>query len=1000
MRLLLLGSPRLLFTGWELALPAKMASLLAYLALEGRTERSRLARLLWGEQAEDKGRHALRQLLYRVSRSPAKDCLHPNRDYLALNPHLEVDVLLFQWALQEQHLAKALEHYQGAFLQSLDVAAPLEEWVTGWREHLHQLWLGALQGQAQALVARGELQQGLTLYRRLLQQDPLREEVHVEVIRLLDALGQRDQALCQYRELCKLLAEELSLEPLPETQALAAEIQQKWGGSPRKATPLFHPRQEVPLVECQSILNQLQAAWGEKRVLVIAGEAGIGKSRLAEAFLLGKGPFATLISQPGDSAIPYASMTRWVRQALADRPEIRIPAWVRLEVSRLVPELSPEPPPPLEQGNWMRFLTALLHLLTRVYGRSVWLLEDQHYTDLWSLRALWAGMEKEGPAKLVVTARPEELLPEVAAQYRVWGEAGIAAWVELSPWTEEQVGELVATLSGRPAKIFPKRLHQATAGNPLFVLETLRHLFETGLLRIGLQGAWETPYDAETHDYAELPIAPNIRQTILHRLALRSVKVQRCLEAASLLEEAEFGPEDLAAATLLSLPEVEEALAEAYQTRFLEIAPRGYRFTHELIARSIAEALSPERRQAISAFLARHLEKRPIHPAKVAAHYEAAQQPAEAAKWWRKAALHAHAMQAYNEAEAYYRKAIAGLPPRHPERFVLMAQHFYLSRAVGRLGLGEKAEALKALDGLARLPEERAWVWLFQALVREDQGDLEGALEASLKAYAYGREAGPSEAFYPLIFVARYHRALGLLKTAWERDLETLELAQILTPYHRGEALLGHAMTLLLLEHPFEALTLLDQSEALLEAYPPAPSSFWLLRERIGLARAMVLNRMERFSEALPHTEPFLATSRKGGVSLAELMGLLVRAEAWLGLGQTQEATEELERSLDLARALSWGWSEARQLYAELELAQGNPRAALRLAEDALLHAGGKPACRINALYSRGGALLALSQAEAARRDLEEALALHGRVNRNGSVPWQKIRARLEVTLV
>jgi tetratricopeptide (TPR) repeat protein len=156
---------------------------------------------------------------------------------------------------------------------------------------------------------------------------------------------------------------------------------------------------------------------------------------------------------------------------------------------------------------------------------------------------------------------------------------------------------------------------------------------------------------------------------------------------------------------------------------------------------------------------------------------------------------------------------------------------------------------------------------------------------------------------------------------------------------------------------------------------------------------------MGRFPEALPHTEALIQGARESGVLWAELVGLLVRAESWLGLAQVRQATEELERALDIAQVLPWARSQAQQLYAELELLLGNPRAALRLAEAALERAGGHPACRINALYSRGGAYLALGQTGSARRDLEEALALHGGINRFGSVSREGILARLSVTL-
>jgi len=276
----------------------------------------------------------------------------------------------------------------------------------------------------------------------------------------------------------------------------------------------------------------------------------------------------------------------------------------------------------------------------------------------------------------------------------------------------------------------------------------------------------------------------------------------------------------------------------------------------------------------------------------VAAYYEMAQEVREAARWWRKAALQAHALKAYAEAEAYYAKALAGLPARHPERFDLEAQWFYLSRMVGRGSTAERMERLQTLQRQARTPGQRAQVWFLRAITLEEEQDPKGALEASLKAWAYGRECGPGEAFYPLIFAARYRRVLGQLQEAQREDLEALGLAQLLTPYHLAEAQLGHALTLMLLGRPREALALVDEGEALLAERPSPPSSFWFLREKTGLVRALVLNSMGRFPEALPHTEALIQGARESGVLWAELVGLLVRAESWLGLAQVRQATE------------------------------------------------------------------------------------------------------------
>ncbi|GIW35827.1 BTAD domain-containing putative transcriptional regulator [Meiothermus sp.] len=1025
----LLGSPKLRCEDRELDLPRKAVALLAFLALEGRQPRHRLVELLWGGHAESRGQHNLRQTLYRLSNSPLGAYILAGREQLEL-VGFGLDVQRFLAQVEAQHWPEALATYKGEFLQGLELEEETySDWLRRWRERLGRLWAVALEGQAKQLEASGKIQLALELYRELIRHDELQEHFHREAMRLYALLGQTEGALQQYKRLCEVLQRELALEPLPETQALAEQIRR------RKPTPRVQPEARIafptnkahavrrivvgtaktaaptirgnrsssphfnpPLVGRASALKRLEVAWQHQKVLLIAGPAGVGKSRLAKELLADKGPYITLSGQPGDGPTPYASMTRWVRQALSTKPDLKPKSWIRLEASRLVPELWDTPPPPLDESTLVRFFSGLVELIIEAHGSTVFLSEDEHYSDPWSLRALAVGLEQRGAsARLVVTVRPDEVGPEVARRYQDWRNGQRAVWLELEPLSELEVAELIAHLSGRPARLFPQRVYRATSGNPLFVLETLRSLFESGELRLGEGGVWETPYDESTHDYTELPIAPSVRQAILGRLEHQGAAVRRSLEVAALVGEETFGSYLLAQATALSDWEVCEALEQACQHQLLKNTPQGYRFTHDLIARTIAETLQPDRRKLISARLAQHFAQQAVHPALVAGYFQMAGQSEQAAVWWLRAALQTHGLGAYQEADGYFLRTLENLPPEHPQRFEALNQRFYLSRQVGHAGPKEQLAQLEEMQQIARTPLQRSSVWFYRGMVLDDQYDLFGAMEASRRAYAYALEVSPAEAFYPLVFVTHYQRDLGLLQEAHQDGLEALKLAQSLTPYHQIEARLCHSLTLMLQERPTEALDWIEQAEGLMRQHSPAPSSFWLLQERIGMVRARVHLGQGCYAKAIGETEDILQKARQGGVQRQELIALLVRAEAWLGLGQTAEATRDLERALELAENLQWGASEVKQLYAELELAQHNPKAALRLAQEALETARSETQ-KINVLYSRGGAWLALMERAKARADLEQALALHGGIARFRSVGEGALRARLAMT--
>jgi len=993
LRLELLGPPRLVHMGQELVLPRKGVALVAYLALEGRSERGQLVELLWGSQPEAKGQHCLRQTLYQLSKTPLHSQLHVCRGWLELAGGFTLDVNEFRQRLGAYQWEEARRLVRGEFLQGWELE---EEAYTSWlrlqRERLSEQLQAATRGQARDLEAQGALQQALDLYLELLRRDELQEQLHREAMRLYAALGQPERALAQYQQLQSVLERELALKPLPETQALAEQIRLR----PTRPQPSHSPLFEPPLVGREDTLRRMQAAWQEGKILLLAGPAGIGKSRLAKAFLSLQGSYTVLAGQPEETQTPYASMSRWLRQALRANPKVRLKPWVRLEAARLLPELSRTLPPPLEESTQVRFFSALLELLTQASGCTTFLSEDEHYSDPWSLRALAVGQRA---IRWVATFRPEELLPEVAQRYRAWCSSRAAEWFDLEPLGELAVAELIAHLSGRPASLFPRRIHQVTAGNPLFVLETLRSLFESGQLRLGEGGAWETPYDQATQDYTELQIAPSVRQTILGRLERQGEAVRRCLEVAALMADSSFDSKTLAEATALSDWEVCEALERAARARLVEATAQGYRFSHDLITRAIVESLKPDRKRLISARLAQHYVGQAVHPARVAGYFQAADQPEQAARWWYKAALQARAVLAFREADAYYGLALEAIPPDHPQRFELLNQRFYLGRQTGMTRLEQQLELLDVLQRAAQTARERASVWFFRGMVLDDQQDLAGAMEASRRAYEFALQVSPAEAFYPLVFVTHYQRDLGLLEEAMRDGRQLFELASRLSPFYTVEAQICHSLTLMLLQQAQAALDLLAEAETRMQQHGPAPSDFWLLQERIGVARARVLNSLGRFAEVAPELELLLEKARQGGVQRQELVALLVRAEAGLGLGDTARATQDLERGLELAQALDWGWSEVRQLYAELELLQNNPKAALRLAEQALQDAGNNLAHRINALFSRGGAWLALGESAKARADLQQALGLFANTVRFRCVSESAIRNRLTMTL-
>jgi len=252
-------------------------ALLAYLLLHrGRLHRREvLAGVLWGDVSEERARGALRTTLWRLRRviEPAGV---PTGQYLVTTSQGEVgfragadvwvDIAAFEEAvakavagrpeaLQEEDAAQlelALRLYEGELLEGF-----YDDWVLRERERLRALYLQALACLMHRAAARSDLKAAIGHGRRLLAEDPLRESVHREVMRLCLRDGQRAEALRQFAECRRILDDELQVEPMPETLVLYREI--IGATSPASAARV------IPRSRLLDAMNNLQKAFVELR---------------------------------------------------------------------------------------------------------------------------------------------------------------------------------------------------------------------------------------------------------------------------------------------------------------------------------------------------------------------------------------------------------------------------------------------------------------------------------------------------------------------------------------------------------------------------------------------------------------------------------------------------------------------------------------------------------------------------------------------------------------
>src|SRR5262245_41310971 len=525
--------------GSLLALPAKAQALLAYLAARpGQAHpRDKLAALFWGGTGQEQARRNLRHTLFDIRQAvgPSLGILVAEAQAVALDPvAVDVDVLAFE-KLVAQGTAEAFEQaaalYQGELLEGVSVdEPPFEEWLLAERERLRELALEALARLLAHQSNSPATERAIQTAIRLLALDPLQEPAHRSLMRLYARQGRRSAALKQYQVCVGVLRRELNAEPEPETRRLYQDIlQQRVSESaepvarPTRTTPVRRPPEPVgegSLIGREGELEQLRLALDEVRrglgrVVVIVGEAGIGKSSLvtvAGADAQARGARVLLgRCYESQQILPFGPWVDALRGGGVSQDAKTLqdlaPVW-QAELSRLLPEAS-APSLPTPSDDLMRLFESVAQLVERLtlQGPLAVVLEDLHWADEMSLRlfAFLARRTKTVPVLIAATAREEELASAPALQ-RVFDEVAAEPHfvrMPLPSLSRSDTTALVRSLARRGSDEalvarLSERLWATSEGNPFVIVETMRALDE----------------GAVTETAPSLPLPERVRQVI------------------------------------------------------------------------------------------------------------------------------------------------------------------------------------------------------------------------------------------------------------------------------------------------------------------------------------------------------------------------------------------------------------------------------------------------------------------------------------------------------
>ena len=512
----LLGPPRVDRDGAAVTFETRKATaLLAHLALSDRPRsREALCELLYPGHDPERARGALRRTLSTLRSGIGDEWLETSAAGVELKGQrgLAVDVERFRSMAGPEappwQLAEAIELHAGAFLEgfALRDSPAFDDWQLGQAGALDRELASALRRLVEHLIAAGDLDRAVPLARRWLELDPLHEPAHRELMRLHSWCGDRGAALEQYRSCVRVMSEELGVAPLAETTALfeqiydgtlAAPAQDLQPASESAATPV-PAAAELPLMgraaEVQALIDAHAAATPDGAVAVVEGEAGIGKTRLADELARRARSAGSVVlvahCHDDEAGLPYGPVVELLRQAarvddVADRLA-SVPDQNLADASLLLPELAalrpglPAPLPLEGPGGQVRLLdgvAAVVAAACRGSSPGVVILDDAHAADEATLDAVaYLGRRlQDRPMLLVVCWRSEAVPP--GHRLRRLAHEGRTTIVSPSRLDEAEVAELVrsAVAPGETSDV-ERRVFVESEGLPLFVAEYLAAL--------------------------------------------------------------------------------------------------------------------------------------------------------------------------------------------------------------------------------------------------------------------------------------------------------------------------------------------------------------------------------------------------------------------------------------------------------------------------------------------------------------------------------------------
>ncbi len=599
----------------------KNLALLVYLARSPKRARARahLLGLLWADKPEHDARRSLNVALSTV-RLCAGGGVETKGDQVRLRPGaVQLDTEEFERLTTVKDWRGACTLVAGEFLEGFAVpgASEFESWLAAERAAWRGRSVDALTRCADALLAEGYSTEAADLAHRAFVLDPTADGAVRTAMRCLTVGGDRTGALQLYDGFVARLASEVGSQPEAETRVLAERVRRErvWR-LPREGEEPAPDARRPPLVGRARELERLRPAWGKGRrgpraaVGFIEGDAGVGKTRLAEEVLararLDGAAVAVVRTVEGDLSDAWSGLLGLARGGLLEGPGLAAAsAGALAALAERLPEWAERFAGAIRGATREPIGRAFSEILRAVTGEQpvVLLVDGAQWLDRDSLLALGAVLRdlRRAPLYCVFTVSPAEPRAELDELRARIGRDLAGAGVRLEPLGAQALRELArwALPRYRDSDLdrLTRRISVDSAGLPLLAVELL-HAVSLGLDlgRVGGGAAWPAPLKTLAHTLpGDLPEAVVGAIRVGYRRL--PVGAQNALKAAAVLGD-RVPAHLIGKAAGLAGPELAAALDALEWHRWLAAEPRGYAFVARIVRDVLArDMITPGQRQ-------------------------------------------------------------------------------------------------------------------------------------------------------------------------------------------------------------------------------------------------------------------------------------------------------------------------------------------------------------------------------------------------------------------